>query len=157
MNKFECVFCRIAAGRAPSHRIWESDTVMAFLSLHPNTEGFTVVATKAHHPSYLFDMKETAFIDLVTSAKKVGKMLDQAFDDVGRTACIMEGFGVDHAHIKLFPMHGTQGPWRPIKSKVDKFFATYEGYVSSHDHQRADDDQLRMLAERIRTTGYGPE
>lgn len=153
MQESDCVFCRIAAGKAPSHKVWESETVMAFLSLHPNTEGFTVVATKAHHPSYLFDMEENAFLDLVTSAKKVGKLLDLAFDDVGRTGCIMEGFGIDHAHIKLFPMHGTRGAWRPIKSNVDKYFSQYEGYISSHDHLRADDEKLRALAERISSIG----
>lgn len=49
MHESACVFCRIAAARAPSHPVSESETVMAFLSLHPETEGFTVVASKTHH------------------------------------------------------------------------------------------------------------
>jgi hypothetical protein len=49
-------------------------------------------------------------------------------------------------------MHGTAnlGEWRPIKSSVEKYFVKYEGYLSSHDGQRADDTALAALAARIR-------
>ena len=49
-------------------------------------------------------------------------------------------------------MHGTpkQGKWQPIKSNVDRYFTRYEGYLSSHDHARASDEALAMLAARIR-------
>ena len=64
---------------------------------------------------------------------------------------IFEGFGVDHMHAKLFPMHGTKSEeWKKRKSNVDKFFENYEGYISSHDHKRADDTALAELAKKIR-------
>jgi hypothetical protein len=73
-------------------------------------------------------------------------------DDVGRTAMVFEGFGVDHIHAKLFPMHGTAGmkDWKPIESSVNKYFEKYEGYISSHDHKREDDKILAKLAKRLR-------
>ncbi|MEM4719710.1 MAG: diadenosine tetraphosphate hydrolase, partial [Candidatus Pacearchaeota archaeon] len=37
----------------------------------------------------------------------------------------------------------------PIKSNVDKFFEKYEGYISSHDYRRADDEELKKIAEKI--------
>jgi hypothetical protein len=41
---------------------------------------------------------------------------------------IFEGFGVDHAHAKLFPMHGTtMEDWKLLKSNVDNYFVKYEG------------------------------
>lgn len=43
-----------------------------------------------------------------------------------------------------------QGAWRPIKSNVDKYFHKYEGYIFSHDHARADDEELKLLAQPIR-------
>jgi hypothetical protein len=63
-----------------------------------------------------------------------------------------EGFGVDHVHSKLSPMHGTGDltHWKPIESRQTKFFEQYEGYLSSHDHERADDEKLAALAARIR-------
>jgi histidine triad (HIT) family protein len=64
---------------------------------------------------------------------------------------IFEGFGVDHIHAKLFPMHGTKKEnWEQSNSKIDKYFEKYEGYVSSHDFKRADDEKLAKLAEKIR-------
>lgn len=88
---------------------------------------------------------------LVGAAKETAKLLDVAFEDVGRTGMIFEGFGVNHAHAKLFPMHGTKGSeWKQFKSSVDKYFDQYEGYISSHDHKRADDEALEKLAEKIR-------
>lgn len=146
----DCVFCKIIAGELLAHKIWEDRDHLAFLSIFPNTPGFSVVVTKAHHPSYLFALPDEIYRGLAFAARRVGLLLDRAFDTVGRTGCFMEGFGIDHAHVKLSPMHGTAGAWRPIKSSVDKYFEAYEGYLSSHDHARADDQVLAALAQRIR-------
>ncbi len=153
----ECIFCKIVRGELPCHKIWEDEQHLAFLSIFPNTEGFSVVIPKQHFPSYAFDLPDEVLTRLVLAAKKVAKLLDATLEDVGRTGLIFEGFGVDHVHAKLFPMHGTaqlQG-WREIKSDVKKFFTRYEGYISSHDAERADDEQLRQLAEKIRAGNKG--
>ena len=146
-----CIFCKIVRGELPAHKIWEDEKHLAFLSIFPNTEGFSVVITKEHYPSYVFDLPETVLSNLVLATKQVAKLLDSKLEDVGRTGMIFEGFGVDHIHAKLFPMHGTKmGEWRALKSNVDKYFAEYEGYISSHDYKRADDEVLSKLAKKIR-------
>lgn len=148
-----CIFCDIVNNNAPSHKIWEDEKHIAFLSIFPNTEGVSVVIPKAHYGSYLFDLEDSTISELVLAAKKVAKLLDSSLPDVGRTGLIFEGFGVDHIHAKLFPMPGTkdlQQNWQPVHSKVDKYFHTYEGYLSSHDHVRADDITLAALAKKIR-------
>jgi len=149
----KCIFCKIASGEESSHKIWEDEKHLAFLSIFPNTDGFSVVITKEHNPSYAFDNSDEILSGLVLAAKKVAKLIDAKLPDVGRTGMILEGFGVDHLHAKLFPMHGTEkvGEWQPIKSNVDKFFDKYEGYISSHDYKRADDAKLELLAQKIRT------
>ncbi len=147
-----CIFCKIVSGEAPCHKIWEDGKHLSFLSIFPNTEGSSVVIPKEHHPSYAFDVSEDVLTELTLAARKVAKLLDAAFDDVGRTGMIFEGFGIDHLHAKLFPMHGTNmKEWKPLKSNVDKYFEKYEGYISSHDFRRADDDLLAKLAEKIRS------
>jgi histidine triad (HIT) family protein len=146
----DCIFCKIAKGDAPSHKIWEDEKHLAFLSIFPNTEGFAVVITKEHYPSYVFDLPEEVLMGLINAARKTAKLLDEKLDDVARTGMIFEGFGIDHIHAKLFPMHGTKkSGWEPIKSSVDKYFDKYEGYISSHDYKRADDGRLGALAKRI--------
>lgn len=148
----DCIFCKIAAREVPAHVVWEDDAHIAFLTIFPNTEGFTVVATKAHQPSYVFNADDAVITGIVHAAKEVARKIDRAFSDVGRTGMMFEGFGVDHLHAKLFPMHGTTGDeWKQRKSTVDKYFEHYEGYMSSHDHRRADDSALAQTAEKIRS------
>lgn len=55
-----CIFCQIVRGEAPCHKIWEDDEHLAFLSIYPNTDGFSVVIPKRHYPSYAFDMPDDA-------------------------------------------------------------------------------------------------
>ena len=146
-----CIFCKIVKGEIPCHKIWEDGKHLAFLSIFPNTKGFSVLVTKEHYPSYAFDLPDSVLKDLIIATKKVAKLIDSKLENVGRTGMIFEGFGVDHVHAKLFPMHGTKlKEWKPIKSNVDKYFETYEGYISSHDHKRADDKDLAELAKKIR-------
>ncbi|MCC7356000.1 MAG: HIT family protein [Candidatus Doudnabacteria bacterium] len=147
----DCIFCKIVAGELPSHQIWEDEQHLAFLTIFPNTAGATVVIPKVHYPSYPFDLPDEALSNLIIATKKVAKLLDSKLEDVGRTALVFEGYGVDHVHSKLFPMHGTKTKdWKPIESSVEKYFDKYEGYISSHDYKRANDDMLADLASKIR-------
>lgn len=147
----DCIFCKIVSGQAPSHKIWEDDTHVAFLSIFPNTKGFSVVIPKEHFGSYIFDQNDEVVTKLMLAVREVAKLLDEKFEDVGRTGVMFEGFGIDHLHAKLFPMHGTKADeWQQRKSNVDKYFESYEGYISSHDYKRADDEELAQLAKQIR-------
>ena len=124
---------------------------MAFLSIYPNTRGVTVVIPKAHCSSYAFDQEDEVLTKLVLASKTVARILDKTLDGVARTAMVFEGYGVDHLHSKLFPMHGTgqDSEFHLIESSVDKYFDRYEGYVSSHDYNRANDEDLAELARMI--------
>jgi diadenosine tetraphosphate (Ap4A) HIT family hydrolase len=150
----DCIFCKIVKGEIPCHKIWEDEKHFAFLSIFPNTEGFTVVATKEHLPSYVFELKDTRLKELIIAAKKVAKMIDAGLEDVGRTGLIGEGFGVDHCHLKLFPMHGTANmkKWKPLESgnKMRVFFEQYPGFISSHDSEKMSDEKLSEIAKKIR-------
>ncbi len=147
----DCIFCKITKGEIPSHKVWESDTHLAFLTIFPNTKGFTVVIPKKHLPSNIFTLDEVDYYELLKAAKDVGNLLTKAFN-VERTAMIAEGTGVDHAHIKLIPLIGTKPgeKWQGGEAKINKVFEKYEGYVSSHDGPRASDEELAKIAEMIR-------
>lgn len=148
-----CIFCDIVAGKSPCHKVWEDDEHLAFLSIFPNTKGFTVVIPKEHHSSYAFAQSDEVLSELVLATKKVALLLDKAFDGVARTGMFFEGYGVDHLHSKLFPMHGTgnNSEFKLIEANINKFFDRYEGYLSSHDFERADDNELSQLAAHIRS------
>ena len=130
----DCIFCQIAKGESQAHVVWEDDRHMAFLSIFPNTPGVTVVITKEHHDSYAFELPDEVLTNLVLAVKKVVQKIDAAFEDVGRTGMVFEGFGVNHIHAKLFPLHGTNDPeWKKHASSINVFFDQYPGYISSHD------------------------
>lgn len=148
-NMDKCIFCEIVAGRSPVHKIWEDDEHLAFLSIYPNTLGASVVIPKKHFDSYAFAMPDDELAKLTIKAGIVGRLLDRAFDDVGRTAMVFEGFGINHVHAKLFPLHGTQGEWKPLHTDYNKYFDKYEGYVSSHEYHGPNPD-LEQLAAKIR-------
>lgn len=149
--KEDCIFCQIVEGKAPAHKIWEDENHIAFLSIFPNTEGFTVLASKKHLPSYFAENEDGVLTDFILAAKKVAKLIDSGFEDVGRTGLMFEGFGVDHLHAKFFPMHGTKAEnWEAHNSDVEKVFKTYEGYISSHNGPRATDEELERIASKIR-------
>jgi diadenosine tetraphosphate (Ap4A) HIT family hydrolase len=153
--KDDCIFCQISQNKSPSHKIWETETHLAFLSIYPNTEGFTVVIPKEHYDSYAFEQADQVLSDLVIATKKVANILDNYFADVGRCGMFFEGYGVDHLHSKLFPMHGTSNmtKWAPIESgDYNRYFEKYPGYLSSNSGKRADDQQLADLAGKIRNS-----
>lgn len=149
----DCIFCKIVNGELKSHIVWEDDDFSAFLSIFPNTEGVTVVVPKKHKPSYIFENADDDIKGLMIAAKKTAKKIDSVYEDVGRTGVIFEGFGVDHLHAKLYPMHGTgkMQEWKQLeKTKPGKYFEKYPGYLTSVDSKKADDAGLDKTARKIR-------
>ena len=103
----------------------------SFLSIFPNTEGFSVVITKDHHGSYLFDLPEDVMDGIVHAARQTAKLLDEKFEDVGRTGMMFEGFGwiismqsCSQCMVQLLTL-GRSG------LLMLKILEQYEGYISS--------------------------
>jgi len=65
---------------------------------------------------------------------------------------VITGFGVNHLHAKLFPMHGTKkltNNWQMVKSNQNIFFTQYNGYVSSHDYNDYKKQQLIEIYKKL--------
>lgn len=153
MTKIDsCLFCKMVAGDVPYHKIYEDEKHLAFLTIFPNTQGATVVITKEHYGSSVFEQPDDVIKDLIVATKNSENILTNYFDDVGRCGMVFEGFGVDHLHSKLYPLHGTNiKDWRPIESGVKKdYYEKYPGYVCSNDSKLANADELVELAKNIR-------
>ena len=59
--------------------------------------------------------------------------------------------GINHAHIKLYPLHGVGAEWKEYRAKEPMFFDQYEGYISTQLGPKADMDELQKIAEQIQT------
>lgn len=148
----DCIFCKIVRKEVKSWNIWESSTHLAFLSIFPNMKGVTVVIPKEHKLSYAFNLEDHELAELIITSKKVAHLLDGKLEGVGRTALVLEGFGVDHVHTKLYPLPNTahlDSQWQPVKSDHKVYFDSYPGYICSNDYLKASDKELDKLVELI--------
>lgn len=153
MSGSECLFCRIVEGEVPSHVVWQDDAHIAVLTPFPNTTGFTVVLTREHLPSYVCDLSDDAYAGLWNAGRAVARLIDRGLG-TKRCGLVAEGFGIDHAHVKVIPMHGIpDGAWHPILSGRPNFLDKYEGFITSADGPRMDDVALSHIAMRIRGAG----
>ena len=104
----------------------------------------TLLLTKEHYDSYIFEMPDNIYTDFVLTAKKLGQIIDKKLG-VKRTALVMEGMGVNHAHIKLYPLHGLGKEYEAIVADEKKYSDKYEGYLSTLMGPKAGDEELKEL------------
>lgn len=139
-----CVFCKVASGEFPSYKIYEDDKHLAILDLYPNVKGMTLIITKEHFESYAADMDDETYAEFFLFAKKVSKLLDLKLG-VKRTALVMEGMGINHAHIKLYPLHGLGSEFQEMLTEEKIFFDKYKGYITTILGPKATEDELEQV------------
>ena len=103
---------------------------------------------KKHFDSYAFDMKDKDYKELMIAAKRVGKLLDKKLG-TQRTALVMEGLGINHVHIKLYPIYGLEEKFQEIWSKNKVYFNKYEGCISTQLGPKKSIEELKKVAEKI--------
>ncbi len=149
MKDNNCIFCKIVSGEFDSAKIWEDNNFLAFLDINPNTEGMTLVVPKKHYNSNIFKMEEEEISSFIKASKKVAKIIEDYFG-VKRVAFVGEGMGVNHAHIKLYPLFGLEEEFREMWAKERIFFENYQGYLSTQIGPQKDIQELKELAKKIR-------
>jgi histidine triad (HIT) family protein len=101
-----CIFCQIAAGRAPAAMIAESTHALAFLDLFPSTEGHALVIPKRHYET-LFEADEETLPDVHLLARRVARAMRRRLAPDGLMALLLIGAAagqtVFHYHTHLIP------------------------------------------------------
>lgn len=142
-----CVFCKIASGQIPASKIWEDEKFLAILDINPNTKGATLLLSKEHYPSRFSEMPDDLLKDIFPAAGKVARLLEKSLS-VPRVALVVEGVGVNHSHLKLYPLFASDQEIGEAKERT--FFEKYPGYVSTQLGPQSDLAELAKLAEEIR-------
>lgn len=131
--KPDCIFCQIAAGRAPAARIAESEHALAFLDLFPVAEGHALVIPKVHYEN-LFEADERTLADVHLLARRVALAMRRTLAPDGMMVFQLNGAAagqtVFHYHAHLLPrMAGSE--------------------LRLHGRQKAEPEHLAGLAARI--------
>ena len=104
----DCIFCKIIRGEIQSEKIWEDKDYLVMLDAFPLIKGQVLVIPKKHIGSYLFDVNNEDYSNLLLIAKKVAKAIDASLKPI-KTGMLVEGLEVEHVHIKLFPFFNKFG------------------------------------------------
>jgi histidine triad (HIT) family protein len=108
----DCIFCKIVAGDIPSERIYEDDAAFAFLDIHPNNKGHTLVIPKNHCVN-IYDFPDEALSGVIRAVKKVSIAVKKAMNadgiNLGMNNDGAAGQLVFHAHIHVIPRFSNDG------------------------------------------------
>lgn len=125
----DSIFTKIVKGELPSHKVYEDEKTLAFLSIYPSVEGHTLVIPKTPVDA-VWDLSDEDYVAVMTTAKKVAKRLQEVLG-VERVGEKVIGIDVPHAHVHLVP------------------FNTPEEYYAHETHDEPDHAALARLAERL--------
>jgi histidine triad (HIT) family protein len=109
----DCIFCEIAAGRAPARVVFQTDEVVAFEDVHPQAPLHTLVVPRRHLADAQAVTDEGLLDSLFAAAHEVARergVADSGYRlvfNVGRDA----GQAVDHAHLHV--LGGRSLTWPP--------------------------------------------
>lgn len=112
MNKDDCIFCRIVAGKLPCTRIYENDEVLAFLDIGPIVKGHTLVIPKAHYET-IMDVPPALLPRLIEAAQAVAAAQRSGLNADGvnlhQANGAVAGQVVPHVHIHVIPRFDNDG------------------------------------------------
>jgi len=107
-----CIFCEIAAGRAPASVVYEDERVIAFMDLFPITKGHLLVVPKEHYRN-AFDCPPDVVAYLAQVGTRLAGPLRRATGCEGMNFHIaneaVAGQDVWHIHLHLLPRYTGDG------------------------------------------------
>jgi histidine triad (HIT) family protein len=116
------IFAKILRGEIPSTRVYESDSVIAFMDVMPQAEGHTLVVPKAASRN-LLDADPAGLGPLMAVVQKIARAVKQAFKADGVTVIQFNepaaGQTVFHLHFHVIPRFDGV-PLRPHSGKMEE-------------------------------------
>ena len=100
-KKNKCVFCEIAEGRAPAHRVCEDEFSLCLLDINPFSKGHCLVISKRHVP-WWHDLNEKETESLFKLARTAANKIMKAYKP-DFVCMYARGRRIPHTHIFLVP------------------------------------------------------
>lgn len=95
------IFTKIVNGDIPCYKIYEDDKTFAFLDIHPETKGHTLVVPKLEVDK-IYDLPDEDYQALMVTVKKLSQHMEQKLN--ARILWKVIGTDVPHAHVHLMPL-----------------------------------------------------
>lgn len=99
----QSIFSRIINGEIPAYKIYEDENIIAFLDMHPQNPGHTLVVPKIQ-VDHIWDLSDKDYEYLWKTVKKIGIHIREVIGSP-RVGVVVEGFGVPHTHVHLVPIY----------------------------------------------------
>ncbi len=112
------IFTKIINGEIPCYKIYEDDKTIAFLDIHPETKGHTLVIPK-NEVDKIYDLPDEDYKALMDTAKKLSKNMEKILG--ARTLWKVVGTDVPHAHIHLMPLDENWEYGKTLELTPDEF------------------------------------
>ena len=92
------IFSKIIAGEIPCYKIYEDEKTLAFLDIHPETPGHTLVIPKVEVDK-LYDLEMEDYLAVMKTVKILASRMEKILGK--RTLMKVIGTDVPHAHAHL--------------------------------------------------------
>ena len=112
------IFTKIINGEIPCYKIYEDDKTLAFLDIHPESKGHTLVIPK-NEVDKIYDLPDEDYKALMDTAKKLSKNMEKVLG--ARTLWKVVGTDVPHAHIHLMPLDENWEYGKTLELTPDEF------------------------------------
>ncbi len=127
----DCIFCKIVAKQVPSFTVYEDEKFMAFLDIHPNSKGHTLVIPK-EHTQWTWEVPN---FGVYWEVAKIVALAAMKSLDAKWVNFLTAGLGVPHSHIHVVPRFENDG---------QPEFPTMIG------GKTPDENEMKEIAEKIR-------
>lgn len=99
-----CIFCEIANNNIPSYTIYEDEIVRAFLDIHPDSNGHTLIVPKKHFLD-ISDIDNETLIHIMDVTRKIKELLEDVLKIDGLSLIQNNGIAqeIKHYHLHLKP------------------------------------------------------
>lgn len=112
------IFSKIISGEIPCYKIYEDDKTFAFLDIHPETRGHTLVVPKVEVDK-IYELPDDDYQALMATAKKLSSHLEKATGN--RIIWKVIGTDIPHAHIHLEPLDESWYHGRELEFTPEEF------------------------------------
>lgn len=137
------LFANLIRGDGQQYRFYDKSHV-ALLTPFSHSPGCTVVLPREYLPSDIFSIAEDRFMQYVAAAFEVMAILKEGLK-VDQVAVFFEGYEIDFAHIKLYPIPRER---RQGEQGHERFFETYPGYLTTQEGPEMS-EETRETTERL--------